>query len=353
MRKFVLLVISAIFFSLSLMAQEKTITGKVTEATGTPVSGASVMIKGTNTGTSTDAAGNFTLKLTASAKTLVISAIGFEKQEIAISGRSSITVSLSPQGSQEIGEVVVTGSGSGTSKKKLAIAVESITSDKLPAAPTSDIGSALVGKIPGALISTVNGNPGQPVNILLRGINSIQAGTRPMILLDGLEVRATDLNSLDLTSIERVEVVQGPAAAAIYGAQGANGVIQLFSKKGKSGSVRIDFSSGVSRNSLINHKGNLSKAKFHSLNTDASGNVVGGSGNPLVFNEDLSTYEENVVWNSLLPTNNNNKPYDKNLKWYDHNAMFYQTATTFNNSLAISGGKDKFDFSLSGSDSRQ
>ena len=113
-------------------------------------------------------------------------------------------------------------------------------------------------------------SPGRPTNILLRGVNTVNRGTAPMILLDGLEVRATDLNSLDLNGIERIEVIQGAAAATIYGAQGANGVIQLFSKKGKPGKFRIDISSSISMNTMLN-EGDVHKSKMHPFTTNANG----------------------------------------------------------------------------------
>ena len=133
-----------------------------------------------------------------------------------------------------------------------------------------------------------------------------------MILLDGLEIKATELGSLDLNSIERVEIVQGAASASIYGAQGANGVIQLFSKKGKPGKISIDVSSSIVANTLLN-VGDVHKARFHSLNTNANGEVVGpgptpGTFIPLTFDPDYSHYALNVIWNSLDPNNNNNKP---------------------------------------------
>lgn len=337
-------------FSHTLCAQTKEITGKVTDAVGAPVAGASVKVKDSKGGTIASPDGAF--KINALPNTvLIFSAVGFELKEVNIGTGSVINVSLVPD-TKALSEVVVTGTGAATTKRKLATAVESISSEKLPAAPTASIDQALVGKIPGAQISSVNGNPGTPVNILLRGINSIQSGTFPMILLDGIEVKATDLNSLDLTAIEKVEVVQGAAAATLYGAQGANGVIQLISKKGKAGRLSIEISSGFSRNSLIN-AGEFGKAKNHSLKTNANGEVIGGSGTPLVFDPSLSHYEENVVWLSLDPTNNNNKPYNKNLSYYDHYGMFFQTATTYNNSVSVNGSKDKYDFNLSVSDSRQ
>lgn len=350
MRKIYMLLMGlSLVFAQVLSAQSRVVTGKVTDANGAPVSGASVNVKNTKGGTSAATDGTFKINAAPNA-VLVVSAVGFETQEVNIGQATNVAVTLKVD-AKGLGEVILTGTGTATSKRKVAIAVESVSADKLPAAPTASVDQALVGKIPGALISSVNGNPGAPVNILLRGINTLQSGTFPMILLDGLEVKATDFNSLDLTAIERVEVIQGAAAATLYGAQGANGVIQLFSKKGKAGKINIDFSTGISSNSLI-QGGSFGKAKFHSLLTNANNEVVNGS-TVLAFDPDYSHYELNVVWNSLDPTNNNNKLYDKNLKYYDHYKMFYQNALTYNNSISISGAKDKFDFSLSASDSRQ
>lgn len=351
MRKlFCLLAGMLLFFCNSMFAQQREVTGKVTDANGTPINGASVRIQNSRTGTSAGSDGTF--KINAASNTvLVISAVGYESQEINIGSQTNISVQLALD-TKAMTEVVVTGTGAATSKRKLAISVESIATDKVPAPPTATVDQLLVGRVAGAQISSVNGNPGAPVNILLRGINSLQSGTLPMVLLDGIEVKATEFNSLDLASVDRIEVVQGAAAATLYGAQGANGVIQLFSKKGKSGKVNIELSTGISRNSLIN-KGDVHKAYNHSLNTDANGNVVGGSGNPLVFDPAYSHYEENVIWNSLSVTNSNVKPYNKNLSYYDHYKMFFQTANTYNNSISINGSKDKFDFNITASDSRQ
>ena len=351
MRKLRLLMLSGFLLAAQfLMAQTREVTGKVIDANGTPLNGASIRVKNTRVGTSAGADGTFKINAAANA-TLVISAVGYEDKDLNIGSQTNVGITLSLD-TKSLSEVVVTGTGVATSKKKLAISVESISSEKLPAAPTASIDQALVGKIAGAQISSVNGNPGAAVNILLRGINSLQSGTFPMILLDGLEVRATDFNSLDLASIDRIEVIQGAASATLYGAQGANGVIQLFSKKGKNGKINIDISSGISQNSLIN-KGNVHKANNHSLKTDASNNVVNSGGIPLAFDPDLSHYANNVVWLSLDPTNSNVKPYNKNLSYYDHYKMFFQTATTYNNSISVYGSKDKFDFSITASDSRQ
>ena len=351
MRKLFLLfagILACYYYS---FAQSNTFSGKVTDPNGNPLFNVSIRIKGTSVGTVSNADGTFSLKSNSPKATLEISSIGYLTRTITASSDQPLSISLEID-SHSLSEVVVTGVGVATSKKKLGISVESVTADKLPPTPTASIDQALVGKIPGAQISSINGSPGAAVNILLRGINSLNRGTAPMIMLDGVELGSTDLNSVDLNTIERVEVVQGAAAASIYGAQGANGVIQLFTKKGKQGRINIDISSNVSGNTLLNI-GDVHKARFHSLETNANNEVIGGSGNPLVFDPVYSHYEENVIWNSLDPNNKNDKLYNKNLQYYDHYKMFFQTAYTINNSISISGGRDKTDFNITASDNRQ
>jgi TonB-linked SusC/RagA family outer membrane protein len=351
MRKLFLLLAGILICYALSYAQTNTISGKITDPSGAPLFNVSVKIKGTSVGTISNPDGTFTLKTNSAKGTLEISSIGYVTKTVSFTGSQTVNVSLDTD-THALSEVVVTGVGVATSKKKLGISVESITSDKLPPAPTASIDQALVGKIAGAQISSINGSPGASVNILLRGINSLNRGTKPMILLDGVELGATDLTSLDLNMVDRVEVVQGAAAASIYGAQGANGVIQLFTKKGKQGKTNIDISSSVSSNTLLNI-GDVHKAKFHSLVTNANNEVIGGSGNPLVFDQTYSHYEENVIWNSLDPTNKNDKLYNKNLQYYDHYKMFFQSANTLNNSISISGGRERSDYNITASDNRQ
>ncbi len=340
-----------LFVTQASWAQTSRVTGKVTDSKdGTPLSNVTVKVKGGGA-SSTENDGTFSIVVRTQEPTLEFSYIGYTTKAVKVKAGESITVSLEID-QKALSEVVVTGTGVATSKKKTAIAVESITSDKLPQTPTADIGNALVGKIAGAQISSTNGSPGQPINILLRGINSIRGGTTPMILMDGIEVGSTGLENLDLNNIERVEVVQGPAAASIYGAQGANGVIQLFSKKGKQGRINIDISSSVAVNQLLNI-GNVNKAKNHAFNVNANGEVISSGGTPLSFDATTGSYLANPVFNLIDPNSKNNKAYGKNLLWYDHYDMFFQTANTFNNTVNINGSRDRFDFSIVGSDSRQ
>jgi len=351
MKKHLLLTfLVALFFGVNLFAQDRKVTGKVTSAEdGSGLPGVSVQVKGSNKGTTTDASGNYSIAVPDKG-VLKFSFVGLVSKDVILASQSVIDVQLESD-VRQLSEIVVTGVGAATDKRKLAFAVESVSGKNLPQAPTASIDQALVGKIAGAQISSTNGTPGAPVNIVLRGINTINKGTSPIILIDGIQVN-TDLNAIDLNTIERVEVVQGAASATMYGAQGANGVIQLFTKKGKSGVLNIDFSSSVAQSDYLNI-GNLHKAYNHNFGTDASGSVIGASGKPLVQDPITGLYSENVVYNALDVNGQFNKPYTGNMKYYDHYKFFFVPANTINNSLSITGGKDKFDFGFSLSNNSQ
>ncbi|MES1225082.1 MAG: TonB-dependent receptor plug domain-containing protein, partial [Bacteroidota bacterium] len=226
--------------------------------------------------------------------------------------------------------------------------------------------------------SSVSGNPGDQVNIVLRGINSIQGGTRPMILLDGVEIPFAALGTLDLTQVERVEVVQGAASSALYGAQGANGVIQIFSKKGVKGRLSINFSSSYASSKYIN-SGHFGKANLHPYLTDASGNIIAASsgggfnaGDPLSIDPAVGAVLGNMAYRYgtdnggtapgegssysrygiLDPRNVDDQPYKGNFKYYDHFAQVFEGAPSYNNVISVSGGGDRVDFNFAMSNNR-
>lgn len=339
----------------SAWAQDRRVIGKVTSAEdGAPLPGVSVSIKGTTKGTTTDADGTYAIAAS-KGSVLVFSFVGTATQEITLGNQSELNVSLVSD-SRLLTEVVVTGTGVETTKAKLGIAVESISAKNLPPTPTASIDQALVGKIAGAQISSISGNPGDPVNIVLRGINTVQNGTRPLIMVDGVQVAATDLNSLDLTNIDRVEVVQGAASSSLYGAQGANGVIQIFTKRGKKGKAQINFSGSYAENQFIN-SGNVQKADLHPYLTDGAGNLVGTSGNVLQLNQygglagggttGLSyVYGGGTRYAIQDIRNIANKPYTGNFQYYDHFKQVFQTGSTTNAAINISGGGDKSDYNF-------
>jgi len=168
---------------------------------------------------------------------------------VKVGSATSLTVQLNTD-TKSLSEVVVTGAGTATSKKKLGIAVQSVSADnchRLPP-PASTRPLSQDRRSPDKLYQR---HPGDPVNIVLRGINTVQNGTKPLILMDGVEIHA-DLNSLDLSNVENVEVVQGAASAALYGAQGANGVIQIFTKRAKKARYRSTIPPDMLVNEFLN-----------------------------------------------------------------------------------------------------
>jgi TonB-dependent starch-binding outer membrane protein SusC len=350
------LVLTMVLFAFSFALAQRSISGTVTDTKGEALIGASVLAKGTSTGTVTDVDGKYAITVPSGNNTLVFTFVGYETMEVNIGSSNVLDVKMAEDAKLLASVVIVeTGTGVATDKRKVATDVQVIGARALPAVSTASLDQALVGKVAGAQISSVNGTPGAKASILLRGINTINRSTTPMILMDGVEMGATDLNSIDLNAVERVEVIQGAAAASFYGAQGANGVLQLFSKKGKAGTMNIDFSSSYTQSDYLNI-GGVRKADMHSFNTNANGEVVNGT-TVLAIDPVTGMYNANIAYPSaagpLDPTLQVNKPYGKNLKYYDHFAMFFQTAPTTNNSLRISGGKDNFDYSIIGSHNYQ
>ncbi len=376
MRKlFCLTALAVLLCAFRTQAQPREVTGKISDIGGVPISGATITIKNTRTGTVAGDDGTFKINAAANA-VLVISAVGYDPTEINIGTRTSIVVSLIAE-SKTMNEVVVTGTGAATTKKKLGISVETIKGDKLPIVPSGGIDQALVGKVAGAQISTVSGNPGDQVNIVLRGINTVQGGTRPMILLDGTEVPFYMLNTLELSQVDKVEVVQGSASSALYGAQGANGVIQIFTKKGIKGHTQINLTSSIGQDIYIN-AGDFGKADKHPYLTNGSGQIIsarnsGGftAGQPLSIDPTLGVilgsgtlayrYGSDITglpgsipgltqsytrYGILDPRNTNDQSYGQNLKYYDHFAQVFQKGLVRNNSINLNGGGEKNDFSF-------
>ncbi len=358
MRKLRFLLSSLFLLFLQGAFAQTQISGKVTDASSVPVAGATVSVKGGGA-TTTGSDGSFTVKLPAGKNTIVVSYVGYVAKTVTVSGNTANVVLQ--QDNKSLSEVVVTGTGVAVSKRKVAISVESVDIAKQTKVSTGGVLDQLVGQVAGAQISSVGGQPGQAPSILLRGINSINRGTNPMIILDGVQLGATNLNAIDLNTIERVEVVQGAAAATLYGAQGANGVIQLFSKKGKKGQINIDVSVASTSTDFLNI-GGVEKNHFHSYGTNANGEVTGNNGNPLKWNSATGLFSDdftnqfrngNVNYNALDPLAKSDKPYDKNLLYYDHYKMFFVTGHNRNGSLSISGGGDKSDFAITGSVNHQ
>lgn len=217
-------------------AQQVVVKGNVSDATGAPVPGANVVIKGTTTGTITDLNGDYTLTVPGSDAVLAISYIGFVSQEITVGSQTDIRVSLVADIAQ-LEEVVVVGYGT-QKRSDLTGAIASVSPQEISSFPIARVDQALQGRAPGVYVLNSDGSPGGNTLIRIRGLNSINGGNEPLVVIDGLQ--GGDLNSLNPQDIEALEILKDASATAIYGSRGANGVILVTTKQGKIGKPVIE-----------------------------------------------------------------------------------------------------------------
>ena len=224
-------------------AQDKRITGKVTaREDGLPLPGVSVKVSGTTIGTQTDANGNYALNIPATGKSLEFSFIGFSTQLTSIGTKSIINVGLDVDAKQ-LSEVVVTGYVV-QQKREVGGSIAKVTGDQFENQPIASFEKALQGRAAGVQVQANNGVPGGAINVQIRGLNSFSGGSQPLYVVDGVQLNGatfggyTQTNTLagiNPNDIESIEVLKDAASSAIYGAQGANGVVLITTKKGKAG----------------------------------------------------------------------------------------------------------------------
>lgn len=280
-----------LFFSLSILAQSKTVTGTVTDEDGAGVAGASVVVKGSNLGTNTNANGAFSITVPASARTLVISFVGLSSEEVSI-GDGPLNVKLKNAASNDLNEVVVVGYGS-VRKRDLTGSVASVTSKEFNTGQINSPEQLLQGKVPGVQITNSSGQPGGLTIVRIRGNNSIRSGNNPLYVVDGIALDgrtarpnfgstvgasppADPLTFINPNEIAQVDILKDASASAIYGSRGANGVILITTKKGHTGATKIDANASVGVGSVMRKVDVLDAAgyraalqKFDAPNSDS------------------------------------------------------------------------------------
>lgn len=250
MRKLAFLLASLFLLGIGMAnAQTRTISGKVVSGDdGEPIIGATIMIKGTTQGTISDANGSFTLTTPSAAKAITVSYVGMITKEVALTNEARYSVSLS---SDVIGieEVVVTALGMRRERKALGYAVQDVKSEELTRAGSTNISSALQGKLSGVEIKPSSGMPGASSQIVIRGARSFSGNNQPLYVIDGMPVASTaDFSTgnsvtgtdystrsvdIDPNDIESINILKGQAAAALYGIRASNGVVVITTKSGK------------------------------------------------------------------------------------------------------------------------
>ena len=234
MKKYVLFFVLA-FAGLVAMAQN-TVTGNVMSAADDePMIGASVLVKGSPTGTMTDFDGNFTLKNVPADATLIFSAVGYERIEVPVNGQSVINVTMNEVASL-LDEVVVVGYGT-VKRSDLTSSISTVKAEDITEVTTGNPMDALQGKVSGVQIAS-GGGPGTTPKVIIRGITSVN-GSTPLYVVDGVPLNTSNINFINNNDIESMEVLKDASASAIYGTRASNGVIIITTKKVKAAPFRL------------------------------------------------------------------------------------------------------------------
>lgn len=333
MKKFVALATLLLLTASALWAQKLDVTGSVIDGNGVPVVGASVVIKGKTTGTTTDAKGHFSLSAS-KGDVLTVSFIGYKPVEAAAVARMKITLE---EESQAVDEVVVIGYGS-VKKSDLTGSVSTIKADDLMAAPSHSVDQMLRGKAAGLQVFTGSNEPGASATIRIRGTSSVHGSNDPLYVVDGFPIgSAGNLKAISPEDIESIEVLKDASASAIYGSRGANGVIMITTKKGKAGQKAVINVSAQTAISNFAKKFDIitDPALYATLDNESYTNA---GANPRYIGQ----IYDGVYYPSVEEIRNGTWKYGTD--WAD---VVYRTGITQNYNLSITGSTNKTQYSIS------
>jgi len=319
---------------------EVKVSGTVTDETGSPIPGVTIRIEGTSAGTVTDVDGKFSINVE-QGQTLQVSFIGYVTKEVVVESDIALSIQLEPDVAN-LEEVVVVGYGT-LDKRDITGSVGSIKfDDELNSLPAVDFGQAMYGKIPGVQVLNASGRPGMSSTIQVRGINSISAGNSPLIVVDGVQLPGYDLNVINTSDIESIEVLKDAASASIYGSRGANGVILVTTKSGKQGKsvLKVDYSTSVQQ--VIRKLDVMNTAEYAQAAIDAAQNGwIDSGGDPLAPN----TIEARGNYKYTWPEELENPGTLPNTNWQDE---VFRMAPMHKVNVSLSGGDKKTNYSFSG-----
>ncbi|MDP3912506.1 MAG: TonB-dependent receptor [Bacteroidota bacterium] len=322
--------------------QANRVSGKVTDSSGASLPGVSVVIKGTTNGTITDGNGNYSLSNVPENATLQFSFVGMKMQEIAVGGKSIIDVTLEEE-TVGIEEVVAIGYGT-VRKKDLTGSVGSIGAKNIKDLTVSNPSQALQGQIAGVDVKQTSATPGGGTVIRVRGAGSISASSSPLYVVDGYPLGDQNLNAVNPNDIESIEILKDASAAAIYGSRGANGVVLITTKSGKSGKLNINFDTYAGIQQVGKKMGVLNRDEFieyskEAFNTNYTNKVSGASAtDPLSLRPSASRYK----YPGVFDTNPSGLP---DTDWQDE---IFRSAPVQNYQLSLSGGDNKTQYMFSG-----
>ena len=334
------------FLTTDIYAQNKNISGRVIDFAGEPVIGASVLVNGTSNGTISDIDGKFSLFNVPAKGTITVTYIGYKKQVVSVAGNTVFKITLQ-EDTETLDEVVVVGYGV-QKKSDVTGAMASVGTEQLTARPVNNAFEALQGKAAGVDITT-NERPGSVGEIRIRGNRSLTASNDPLYVVDGVPLMsASAIETLNPRDIESIDVLKDASATAIYGSRGANGVIIVTTKQGKTGKLTLDYSGTLTVSNLVDRAPAMSAGDFVRLRRWAAYNL-----DPETYAHPNSPTKENdmLIFDSPLDgqtSRNNvlngwtNGSWDpSNIVNTDWTNFVTQTSLSHEHTLSASGGTDK------------
>lgn len=315
----------------TVWAQERSVSGVVTDENGVSMPGVNVLLKGTSTGTVTDTDGNFRISVPNEQAVLVFSFVGYSMSEVTVGSRTSINVQMNPD-AKTLSEVVVVGYGV-QEKKDLTGAISTVNAQELRSLPLLSTEQALQGRTSGVLVTQNSGAPGGAINVQIRGVGTT-GNSEPLYVIDGViisppgagQLSSSPLNAINPGDIETLTVLKDASAAAIYGASAANGVVLITTKRGKSGAVKVEADAYYGVQQVWNTLDLLNSREHSQYIVDAYLN----SGKTL---------------NDVPLNHRNPSAVTTDTDWQDE---MFRTAPIQNYNVSVSGGSEKATFSLSG-----
>lgn len=351
-----------------VLAQDRTVSGTVTDGSGSAMPGVNVVIKGTSSGTTSDGSGKFTI-MAGNDAVLLFSFIGYTTQQVTVGSRTVLDVSMA-EDAKQLSEVVVTALGIERSTKTLAYSVTSVSGDKFTEAREINIGNALVGRVAGVNVSRNSSGPAGSTRIVIRGNKSLNGQNQPLYVVDGIPMdnsnfgqaglwggkdQGDGLTSINPDDIESMSVLKGASAAALYGSRGGNGVINITTKRGsKRKGLGIEFNSNYVLDKIYDQseKQTTFGAGVYVDSTPdgiANGVATKPSTVPQAFSWGNQSWGPELDGSQVIQFDGVSRPYSNAGNNFD---KFFVAGNTFTNTLALSGGGENQSFRFSVSDLR-
>ncbi|WP_175416241.1 SusC/RagA family TonB-linked outer membrane protein [Aggregatimonas sangjinii] len=319
--------------TLGAFAQGETVTGTITASDGSVLPGANVIEKGTTNGVVADFDGNYSITLQGSSGTLVFSYIGFSALERRVDGQTNIDVTLK-EDAQNLDEVVVVGYGS-QKKTDITGSVSSVDSEDLEKAIFNNVDQLLQGRSAGVQVTSSSGEPGAPASIRIRGNNSISGSNAPLFVVDGIPITGTpDFNPQE---IESLEVLKDASATAIYGSRGANGVILVTTKRGKSGKTEISFTQNNTFSNVIQTYDVLNGQDYAEFRNEANADL----GRPEPFENPSQFAGQGFNWQDEILRTGIRSDYGLSISGGAENIKYFVSANLLDDKGIVLGSKFK------------